>query len=651
MTPVWTARRLGLGVVLGVAGLYGLSPALGAQTTAPPSGVILGRIVETDTDRGVAGAVVRLSAGPAARPAVGGSGGPSAGAGAGVSAAPNAITNASGHFLFRDVPSGTYTITVQAAGFLPASYGQRRPDGPPRSVQVDATRPPTNVTIRVWRPGAIEGTLRDELGDPLVGAAVRAMRRELHSTDASFAAAVATSTDDRGLFRLAPLPPGEYVVFAPSRTTSVPRSMADQLANAYSGTRSNVTRDEPQVLWNMKVSGTLISPEGIDAGGAVVEVPFLPGRATLIAPRPSTDGVMEVYRTTWYPAATTLSTASVLDIGPGEARTGVDIALELTRAFRVSGRLSVTDGPSSDQIIHLLPRDSRALGADPDFGTAVTLSLADGSFTLIGVPPGEYRLVVLRFGRPPNFPGEGEFADFNRRTLWADVPVSVTDGDVTSLFVPLADGARVEGRVVFDGTPPPAAAIQKMAVSLVPVDRHVHGLYGLAVPPDSTGAFLTVRYPPGRYFLTVSPPGAQWVVKSISVAGRPVADALITLAAADIGDVVATLTTRTALLSGTVRTTSSDPDVIVLLMPGDVERWIANGLPSSLSRTVAPGEDGRFRIDGLTTGDYLAVAIDAAANVNLGDAATIRALARAASAVSIVEGVDVAVTLPISQVR
>jgi hypothetical protein len=635
MTGLWTARRCALRIVLGVAGLCLLSPALGAQTTSPPAGVILGRVVEADTDRGVAGAVVRLSA-----------------AGSAAVSHPDAITNASGYFLFREVQSGRYTITVQAVGFLPASSGQRRPDSPPRSVQVDATRPPTNVTIRAWRPGAMEGTLRDELGDPVVGAAVRAMRRESHSTDAGFVAAVATTTDDRGLFRLAPLPPGEYVVFAPSTTTSVPRSVVDQLANAYRGiSNSGSTRSDSQVLWNMKVSGTLISPEGIDAGGAVVEVPFLPGRATLIAPRPSTDGVMEVYRTTLHPAATTLSAAGVLDIGPGETRTGVDITLELTRAFRVSGRLSVTDGPSSDQIVHLLPRDSRALGTDPDFGTAVTLSEADGRFTLIGVPPGEYRLVVLRFGRPPNFPGEGEFADFNRRTLWADVPVSVTDGDVTSLFVPLADGARVEGRVVFDGTPPPAAAIQKMAVSLVPVDRHVHGLYGLAVPPDSTGAFLTVRYPPGRYFLTVSPPGAQWVVKSISVAGRPVADALITLAAADIGDVVATLTTRTALLSGTVRTTSSDPDVIVLLMPGDVERWIANGLPSSLSRTVAPGEDGRFRIDGLTTGDYLAVAIDAAANVNLGDAATIRALARAASAVSIVEGVDVAVTLPISQVR
>ena len=652
MTGAWTARRLGLGAVLGVAALCGLAPALGAQTAAPPSGVILGRVVEADTDRGVAGAVVRLSAGPAARPAVGGSGGPSAGPRPAVATQPDAITNGSGYFLFRDVPSGTYALTVQAAGFLPASSGQRRPDGPPRSVQVDATRPPTNVTIRAWRPGAIEGTLRDELGDPVVGAAVRAMRREPHSTDAGFVAAVATSTDDRGVFRLAPLPPGEYVVFAPARTTSVPRSLVDQLANAYGGmANSGSTRSEPQVLWNMKVSGTLISPEGIDAGGAVVEVSFLPGRATLIAPRPSTDGVMEVYRTTWHPAATTLSAAGVLDIGPGEARTGVDIALELTRAFRVSGRLAVADGPSSDQVIHLLPRDSRALGADPDFGTAVTLSEADGSFMLIGVPPGDYRLVVLRFGRPLNLKGEGEFADFNGRTLWADVPVSVTDRDVTSLIVPLGDGAAVEGRVVFEGTPPPAAAVQKMAVSLVPVDRLVHGLYGLAVPPDSTGAFVTVRYPPGRYFLTVSPPGTGWVVKSISVAGRPVADALITLAAANIGDVMATLTTRTALLSGTVRTTSSDPDVIVLLMPGDVERWIANGLPSSLSRTVAPGEDGRFRIDGLTAGDYLAVAIDAAANVNLGDAATIRALGRAATPVRIVQGVDAAVTLPISQTR
>ena len=635
MAGVWTARRLGLGAVLGVAALGGLAPALGAQTASPPSGVILGRVVEADTDRGVAGAVVRLSV-----------------AGSSAASHPQSITNGSGYFLFRDVPSGTYALTVQAAGFLPASYGQRRHDGPPRALPVDATRPPTSVTIRAWRPGAIEGTLRDELGEPLVGAAVRAMRREPHTTDARFVAAVATSTDDRGLFRLAPLPPGEYVVFAPSRTTSVPRSIADQLANAYMGiANSGSTRSDSQLLWNMKLSGSLISPEGIDAGGAVVEVPVAAGQAPAIAPRPSTDGVMEVYRTTWHPAATTISTAHVLQVRPGEARTGADIALELTRGFHVSGRLSVADGPAGDQIVHLLPRDSRAAGADPDFGTAMTLSLADGSFTLIGVPPGEYRLVVLRFGRPPNYPGEGEFADFNRRTLWTDVPVSVTDRDETSLLVPLADGAPVQGRVVFEGTPPPAAAIQKTTVNLVPLDRQVHGLYGLDVPLDSTGTFVTVRYPPGRYFLTVSPPGSGWVVKSITVAGRPVADGLITLTAADLGDVVATLTTRTAVLSGSVRTTSPDADVIVLLMPGDVERWIANGLPTSLSRTVAPGEDGRFRFDGLTAGEYLAVAIDAPTNLTLGDVTTVRALARAASAVKIAEGADAAVTLSITQVR
>jgi hypothetical protein len=176
-------------------------------------------------------------------------------------------------------------------------------------------------------------------------------------------------------------------------------------------------------------------------------------------------------------------------------------------------------------------------------------------------------------------------------------------------------------------------------------------MFGMAVPPDLAGAFVTPRYPPGRYFLTVSPPDASWVVKSVSVAGRSVADAPITLATADIGDVVVTLTTRTAALSGTVRATSPDADVTVLLMPSDVERWIANALPSFLARRAATDEDGRFRIDRLTAGDYLAVAIDGATTVNLGDAAFVRALARAASAVTIADGVDAAVTLAVSQVR
>jgi hypothetical protein len=337
-------------------------------------------------------------------------------------------------------------------------------------------------------------------------------------------------------------------------------------------------------------------------------------------------------------------------LSPGETRSGVDITLELTRAFRVSGRLSVADGPSSDQIVHLLPRESRALGGDPDFATATTISEADGRFALTGVPPGDYRLAVLRFGRPPSIPGEGKFADFNGRTLWADVPVSVSDRDVTDLVVPLADGASVEGRLVFEGTPPAAAAIQKTTVGLTPVDREVHGMFGLAMPPDPAGAFVTTRYPPGRYFLTVTPPTGGWLVKSISVAGRSLGQDPVTLAAADIRDVVVTLTTRTGSLAGSIRPPSVDSDVVVLLMPGDVERWVANGLPSFLSRRATTDEDGRFRIDRLIAGDYLAVAVDAAVGLDLGNPATVRAIAREASAVKIGEGVGASVTLSIRRV-
>jgi hypothetical protein len=651
VTSFWTARTGSAGAILGLAGLCVPFAVLEAQTPGPPAGIILGRVVEAETDRGVAGAVVRLTAGAVTLPAAGVPGGRRAAAEVGAAAAPDVITNGSGHFLFRDVPTGRYGITVRAAGFLPAAYGQRRHDGPPRTLEVDASRPPANVAIRAWRPGVIAGTLRDERGDPVIGAPVRAMRRESRPTGAGLVGAAATTTDDRGNYRLAPLPPGAYVVLAPSTTTSVPRSIVDQMTNAYrSMGNSGVVANLPQVLWNMRTSDTLISPEGIDAGNAVIEVPVMPGRPGVIAPRLSADGVAEVYRTTLHPSAATLASASVVALNTGETRSGVDITLELTRAFRVSGRLSVVDGPSSDQVVHLLPLESRALGADPDFATATTISQADGRFMLIGVPPGDYRLAVLRFGRPPSIPGEGEFADFNGRTLWADVPVSVADRDVTDFVVPLADGASVEGRLVFEGAPPAAAAIQKTTVGLAPVDRQVHGMFGLALPPDATGAFVTPRYPPGRYFITVNPPAGGWVVKSISVAGRSLGQDPVTLAAADLRNVVVTLTTRTGSLAGSIRSPSADSDVVVLLMPGDAERWIANGLPSSLSRRATPDEDGRFRIDRLIAGDSLVVAVDATVDLNLGDPAAVRALARAASAVKIGEGVEATVTLPISQV-
>jgi hypothetical protein len=322
-----------------------------------------------------------------------------------------------------------------------------------------------------------------------------------------------------------------------------------------------------------------------------------------------------------------------------------DLTVTLAAGYRVSGRLSLADGTAGQQVVRLMPPGSDAINTDAEFETAVTMSHADGSFTLFGVPPGEYRLKVLRPGAqvPPGTAGGGA----NAPTLWADLPVSVGDVDVNGLIVPLQAGARVSGRLVFAGSPAPTTAeMSRAGVSLAPVNGRVIGRFPPAGGrPSATGEFETPAYPPGRYLLSVRSPQPAWIVRSIVAGGRDITGAALDLTgAADVDGIVVTLTNRPAAISGVIRGAAS-ADVLVLVLPGDVERWIDAGAPDARMHRVWPDENGAFRVGSLPAGQYLVAAVDAGTRIEAGDSAAIRRLAREATEVSLAEGAERTVTL------
>ena len=66
--------------------------------------------------------------------------------------------------------------------------------------------------------------------------------------------------------------------------------------------------------------------------------------SVLIPPQPSAPGRMEVYRTRYFPAATTIAAATQIVIAAGEERTDIAMTLPPAPAMRVSGRLLTPDG-------------------------------------------------------------------------------------------------------------------------------------------------------------------------------------------------------------------------------------------------------------------------------------------------------------------
>jgi protocatechuate 3,4-dioxygenase beta subunit len=286
--------------------------------------------------------------------------------------------------------------------------------------------------------------------------------------------------------------------------------------------------------------------------------------------------------------------------------------------------LTGPDGPAANLGIRLVPANFDDFTSDSGMEVAQTVTTEQGQFTLLAVPPGAYVIRVLRVPRPaPTNPMQGPNGPMltaprpppaapTEPTLYAQMPIAVSDADLAGLSVPLRIGPRVSGRVEFDGTPsnPSAPRTPQITVNLMPADgRFVSGGLMPAVA-NADGQFTTMSVPPGRYLITASAPG--WILKSATVNGRDASEIPIDLETNDIGGVTLTLFNRPAQLSGTVHDARGNPDeaASVLLFPADYRSWIQEGMNNRRLRATRSAANGRFSMGGLVPGDYLLIAVN-----------------------------------------
>ena len=577
-----------VGLALTVRGSAQVIPTAPAPP-GPRTAMIVGQVVDAVTGDPVSEAIVRLAMRASSE-------NPST---------PRArvMSDGEGRFFFSDLPAGEYFLEATKDGHAPGTYGAPRPWAQSQALSLAEGERPTDITLKVWKYGVIAGTVIDEAGEPVVGVAVRALIRDVFAGRTRFGnlqvipeLVPATTTDDRGMFRLSQLLPGSYVVLVPSTQTTVPAALVER---PDAGVRSDL------FFAGVGELSLLGQPRTQQVGDSAL----LTLNNVLIPPPLSAAGRMAVYPTTYFPAAATASAATPIAIQSGDERTDVTISVRPVPAVRVSGRLVTPDGSAPPRTAIRLAGAAMAdvittgLVTGPGYvGMETVTGVSDGTgrFTLLGVPAGEYVLShANRFLSRAIQQGQTAY--------WISQSITVGAEDLSDLVVALRPALRVEGRIEYVGGSTPQSAISGITFE-TPFGEL--GQFGVQVTKGATLTFSTV-VAGGQYIARPYETGG-WFVRSVTLRGKDITDRVFDLQE-DATSIVVTYTDRPSKVTGTVTDDrgSLNTTAVVLVFPVDPQRWSGYGASPRTLKSALTNRRGVYTIDHLPPGEYYAIAVAA----------------------------------------
>ena len=571
------------------------------------------------------------------------------------------VTDAKGRFAFVNLPPGEkYTVTASQFGYLDGGYSRdTKPGATNALIALKDGEWIADTRILLWHPGAIAGTIVDERAEPVVGVFVRVLSRiRIHGRD-ELAAGPITMTDDRGVYRVAGLAPGRYLVEVPSVHASAPASALPASPGAMGGG---------------------------GGGSAEASLEFDSGLRLMLrnfpTPPPAVDGHAFAYPLSFHPGTPAVASATEVDLKYGEERSGVDITLQPVPAWRVSGTV---DGPPESLTgltLRLIPEGLENLGQGSEAATA--LVSADGRFTFLNVPAGSYTIDAPRvmnelttstpmlsptstlFPSPPGRAGwSGMSQDldigppgttFTTRNFrgsppnyWGRASVVVNGHDETDVVVTMRPAGTMSGRIVTDidpGRPTPTLA----PVRLLHLEPAM-GNPALGYLRPELADFTIQGLLAGSYVLRSS---LDWVVKSITWKGRDYTDSAFDAAETqDFSGVEVVVTNNAPLVTGSVRDNQGAPaeGATVVFFPVDHERWTNYGFSPPRMTSAHVSNAGAYRVTTLPAGDYYAIALADSQPGAWQDPAFLAGIEGSARRVTLAWGESKTVDLTVGQVK
>jgi hypothetical protein len=467
------------------------------------------------------------------------------------------LTDDQGIFDFVELPAGRYTVVASKAGFIQLSYGQRRPLQAGTPLQLLDGQQLKGVEFRLPRGSAIAGSVFDEDGEPMPGVQVRIMRYQYLQGERRLTPAGNAQTDDKGQYRVWGLMPGEYYVNALAR--------------------------------NFNVGG---GPRGFGGGRGAGRG----GGGGGFAPSPT--GVDEddmAYAPTFYPGVANVTDAKPLTVALSQELLDISFNMQLVHAARVNGHVTNPDGSEvSSGNVNLVNEGAARGQVGVNYGSRIDW---DGSFEIANVPPGRY--IMRARGTDSETP------------QYAAQPLSVNGQDIDDVLVIVTPGAQLTGTVTLLPGSTQAPDISNIRISAPATDQESFGQQPNA-RVDKEGKFSLDGVPAGLHLIRPNGGTRGWTLKSVTIGGRDVTDAPISLRSGEsVPNVAIVFTDKLTEINGTVMTDQSTPipDLTVLAFTTDSSLWRPQ---ARQIMTARPDQTGKFRIRGLPPGDYYITTIDPA---------------------------------------
>ena len=473
------------------------------------------------------------------------------------------LTDQSGRYVLTDLVAGRFTVTVSKPGFITLAYGQRRPRQPSTPVEVAEGQHLQNLDIALPAGSVITGQVVDENSAAFPAASVRVLRYVYRQEQQQLEPVGTDRTDDRGLYRVFELEPGDSLV-----TATVPR----QLLNPGGGRPFGAGGGRP-----LDPAGGGFARTGLGFVGQDIE-PL-------------------GYAPTYYPGVTNLSEASRVSVGLSAEVGGVDFAIRLVPTATVRGVVFRPDGTVASGVQVLLVPTHGVVSRDSMLGSRVQ----DGAFEIRNVPPGPYTLRATTRGGRGGFGGQPVFASQR---------IDVDGYDVDDLTLVMTPGTTLSGSVRLETTEGQPTSLDRVRITADAL-QNIPRLGNVEGRIDEDGRFEMQNVPGGSRLIRARGVPDGWTLKSVYLDGQDVIDKPFDFSGvARVDGLSLVFTDQLSRITGRVQDRQGAPltDFTVVAFPFDDTLWQPR---SRYIRAARPDQNARYEIAGLPAGSYLLAAVDA----------------------------------------